>query len=99
MKVIHDFVENAYAIQIVIDYDVNIVCTFLLKMFFHLNHGQATKHQLVPVEDDEMFFGQTVSSDDGIMSTLKNEVANIWTIVNAMNRDWKLFSLVGKYVV
>jgi hypothetical protein len=43
-------------------------------VFFHLNHGRATIHQLVPIEGDDMFFEQIVSSDDAIMSTLKNEL-------------------------
>jgi len=35
MKVIHDAVGNAHAIQIVIDYDINIVCHIFLWVFFH----------------------------------------------------------------
>jgi hypothetical protein len=35
MKVIHDVVGNAHAIQIVIDYDINIVCLFFLWVVFH----------------------------------------------------------------
>ncbi len=38
MKVIQDFVGYAHAIQIVTDYDVNIVCLLnYYKYFFHLN--------------------------------------------------------------
>jgi hypothetical protein len=35
MKITQDFVGNAHAIQIMIDYDTNIVCLFLLLVFFH----------------------------------------------------------------
>jgi hypothetical protein len=42
MKLIRDFVGNAHAIQIVIDYDNNIVCLFLLHVVFHLNPIRAT---------------------------------------------------------
>jgi hypothetical protein len=42
MKVILDFVGYAHAIQIVINYDINIVCLLLLQVFFHLNHVKAT---------------------------------------------------------
>jgi len=37
MKIIEDFVENVHAFQIVTYYDINIVCPFLLHVFFHLN--------------------------------------------------------------
>jgi len=36
MKVIWDFVDNAHAIQIVIDYDIDTICPLLLHVFFHL---------------------------------------------------------------
>jgi hypothetical protein len=66
-------VGNAFVIQIVIKYDTNIVCHLLLKVFFHLNLIRATI-ELVTIEDDDLFFGQVVSSDDVIMSTLKNDL-------------------------
>jgi hypothetical protein len=34
MNVIWDFVGHAYAIQIVTNYDINIVCPILLQVFF-----------------------------------------------------------------
>ncbi len=62
------------AIQIVTNYDVNIVCPLLLQVFFHLNLVRAIVDQLIVVEDEDLFFGQIVSNDDVIMSTLKNEL-------------------------
>jgi hypothetical protein len=56
MKLIRDFVGNAHAIQIVIDYDNNIVCPLLLHVVFHLNPIGATTNQLMVVEDDNLFF-------------------------------------------
>jgi hypothetical protein len=35
MKVVCDVVGNAHAIQIVIDYDIKIVCFIFLRVFFH----------------------------------------------------------------
>ncbi len=64
---------NAFVIQIVIKYDTNIVCHLLLQVFFHLNLIRATI-ELVTIENDDLFFGQVVSSDDVIMSTLKNDL-------------------------
>jgi hypothetical protein len=68
-------VDHAHdAIQIVTNYDVNIVCPLLLQVFFHLNLVRAIVDQLIVVEDEDLFFGQIVSNDDVIMSTLKNEL-------------------------
>ncbi len=67
------FVGNAFVIQIVINYDINIVCHILLQVFFHLNLVKATI-ELVTIEDGDLFFGRVVSSDDVIMSTLKNDL-------------------------
>ncbi len=57
---------NAFVIQIVIKYDTNIVCRLLLQVFFHLNLIRATI-ELVTIKDDDLFFGQVISSDDVIM--------------------------------
>ncbi len=57
MKVILDFVGHAHAIQIVTNYDINIVCPLLLQVFFHLKPIRATTNQLTIVEDDDLFFG------------------------------------------
>jgi hypothetical protein len=59
-------VGNAFVIQIVIKYDTNIVCRLLLQVFFHLNLIRATI-ELVTIKDDDLFFGQVISSDDVIM--------------------------------
>jgi hypothetical protein len=57
MKVIRDFVGNAHAIQIVIDYNSNIMCPLLLHVFFHLNPIRATIiDQPIIIEDDDFFF-------------------------------------------
>jgi hypothetical protein len=45
MKLIQYFVGNAHAIQIVIDYDNNIVCPLLLHLVIHLNPIGATTNQ------------------------------------------------------
>jgi len=37
MKDIQDFLKIAFALQIVVGYDINIVCPFLLNVFLHLN--------------------------------------------------------------
>ncbi len=49
------------------------MCHILLQVFFHLNLVRATI-ELVTIEDGDLFFGQVVSSDDVIMSTLKNDL-------------------------
>jgi len=56
IKLICDFVGNAHAIQIVIDYDNNIMCPLLLHVVFHLNPIKATTNQPMVVEDDDFFF-------------------------------------------
>ncbi len=56
VKLIQDFVNNSHAIQIVIDYDNNIVCPLLLHVVFHLNLIRATTNQPMVVEDDDLFF-------------------------------------------
>jgi hypothetical protein len=38
MKVIHNFVGNTHVIQIVTNYDTNVMCSLLFHVFFHLNH-------------------------------------------------------------
>jgi hypothetical protein len=58
----------------VIDYDINIVCPIFLHMFFHVNVIKVAINHQVVVENDDLFFGETASSDDAIMSTLKNEL-------------------------
>ncbi len=65
--------SNGFVIQIMIKYDINIMCCLLLQVCFHLNLVRATI-ELVTIEDDDFFFGQVVSSDDVIMSTLKNDL-------------------------
>ncbi len=58
MKIIQDFMGCAHdAIQIVTNYDVNIVCLLLLQVFFHLNPIRAITHQSIIVEDDDFFLG------------------------------------------
>jgi hypothetical protein len=58
IKIIQDFVGNAHAIQIVTDYDINIVCPLLLHVFFHLNPIRvAIANQSTIVQDDDLFFG------------------------------------------
>jgi hypothetical protein len=42
MKVILDLKGHAHAIQIMTNYDINIVCLLLLQLFFHLNAIKAT---------------------------------------------------------
>jgi hypothetical protein len=56
MKLIREFVGNAHAIQIVIDYDNNIVCPLLLHVIFHFNPIRATTNPPMVVEDDDLFF-------------------------------------------
>jgi hypothetical protein len=73
------------AIQIVTNYDVNIVCPLLLELFFHLNLVKAVVDQLIVVEDEDLFFGQIVSNDDVIMSTLKNELQLYQQLVDIEN--------------
>ncbi len=53
MKLILYFVGHAHVIQIVIDYDVNIVCPLLLQVLFHLNPIRATT-----IDDDDLFLGK-----------------------------------------
>jgi len=72
MKVIWDFVGYAHVILDVIEYDVNIVCLFII-IIFHLNPITEVVESTV-VEDDDLFFGQIASNDDAIMSTLKNKL-------------------------
>jgi hypothetical protein len=61
MKVIWDFVGNTHAIQILIDYDTNIMCFLLLHVFFHLNLVRASiADQPIVIEDDDLFFGWIV---------------------------------------
>ncbi len=57
-----------------IDYDINIVCPLFLHVFLHVNPIKVAMNHLVVVENNDLFFGQTISSDDAIMSTLKNEL-------------------------
>jgi hypothetical protein len=57
-----------------IDYDINIVCPLFLRVFFHVNLIKVAINHQVVVENDDLFFGQTISSDDAIMYTLKNEL-------------------------
>ncbi len=45
MKVIHNFMGNTHAIQIVTYYDTNVMCFFLFHVFFHLNHVETTLDQ------------------------------------------------------
>ncbi len=47
---------NAHAIQIVIDYDNNIMCPLLLHVIFHFNPIRATTNPPMVVEDDDLFF-------------------------------------------
>jgi hypothetical protein len=42
-------------------------------VFFHLNLIREVVGSTI-VENDDLFFGQIVSNDDTIMSTLKNEL-------------------------
>jgi hypothetical protein len=74
MKVIGNFMGNAIIVQIVAKFDINkCLCSLLLHGVFHLNHGKAIV-KLVIVEDENLFFGQILSSADVIMSSLKNEL-------------------------
>jgi hypothetical protein len=45
---------NAFAIQIVARYDINIMCLFLLQVFFYLNLVRVTI-ELMVIENDEFF--------------------------------------------
>jgi len=56
MKVIWDFVGYAYVILDVIEYDVNIVCLFIIIIIFHLNPIMEVVESTL-VEDDDLFFG------------------------------------------
>jgi hypothetical protein len=57
MKVIWDSMGNALAIQIVARYDTNIVCLFLLHVFFYLNLVRATI-ELMAIENYDFFGGR-----------------------------------------
>lgn len=48
---------NALAIQIVARYDTNIVCLFLLHVFFYLNLVRATI-ELMAIENYDFFGGR-----------------------------------------
>jgi hypothetical protein len=74
MKCIRNFVRNVVIVQIVVEYDIKIVCFLLLQMHNQLNLIRvATK--LVRTKEDLIFFlGQVVSTNDVIFSTLKNEL-------------------------
>ncbi len=56
MKVIHNFVGNTHAIQIVTNYDTNVMRSLLFHVFFHLNHVKTTPNQSTIVENDDLFF-------------------------------------------
>ncbi len=56
MKVIHNFMGNTHAIQIVTNYETNVMCSLLFHVFFHLNHVKTTLDQPTIVENDDLFF-------------------------------------------
>ncbi len=51
------------------------MCPFFITHVFSFELVRVTIiDQLTIIEDDDLFFGQIVSNDDAIMSTLKNEL-------------------------
>ncbi len=63
-----------------------ILCAlFYYKCFFHLNLVTIVVDQFIVVEDEDLFFGQIVSNDDVIMSTLKNELQLYQRLIDIKN--------------
>jgi hypothetical protein len=57
-KDIQGFLKNAFAFQIVVGYDINIVCSFFVKhVFFHLSPTRV-KMKVVTIEDEDFFGGK-----------------------------------------
>jgi hypothetical protein len=73
MKIIHGFVCNCVAIQIVAKYDVYL---FLIYIYFYLNLMK-TSIKATNNKDDDTFFKQIVSNDVAIILVLNNELTSI----------------------
>ncbi len=58
--------------SIVVKYDVKIMCPLLLQVYNHLNPTKE-RTKTIKVEEDDIFFWYIMSTDDVIISTLKNK--------------------------
>jgi hypothetical protein len=75
MKCIQDFVDNSIAIEIVVKYNVLIVCQSLYYYRCTIIWTLLKKlAKLVTTKNDDCLFCQIVSVDDVIISTLKNKL-------------------------
>lgn len=64
---------NSLTFRVVVEYNVKIVYPLLVQAYLHLNPMKAVA-EFVVFENDDNFFGQNISNDDAIMSTMRNEL-------------------------
>lgn len=98
MEIIHGFVCNCVAIQIVAKYDIKLVCLFLIYIYSYLNLIK-TSMEATNNNDDDTFFGQIVFNDVAIILVLNNELTLIIsTIKCGIGQNEKSFAKVGKTI-
>jgi len=67
-------VGNFVIVKIVVEYDIKIVCFLFLQMYNHLNPIKIATKPMTIEKDLIFYFRQVVSTNDVILSTLKNEL-------------------------